>query len=1441
MRYGDTVKFEGNRLFSGAIDLDWLFTDANKAMRVASSYVFHGSQYHAGNSLDGSVTTGHKLTDSISMVEAILDSLAGNNDNMLLAIAGYGAGKSHFALSLATLLSSTDHATRDSIISRINTVDQAAGARIAGFLDDDTRPYLVLPINGMRNAGLSQLFFDTINKVLEQCGQSKSCLNDFNPRFEALKERVLSINDQAVRDIVLSQSGLNGIDDFVQRMNSFDDDTYSAVLRELGKNNIRFFVPAATGELKDMIISVANTLCGDGKPFRGMLILFDEFGKYMSFAAGNESVAGSGIMQQLFEGIQGSNEGSHVVLLGLSQLDLSAYQRGIGNLAFSNNMNRYVTRFNAAKRYFLSVCFESLVANLIVKESVDIINGPVENSRSLKHMKKTINTYFRSSADNPIWKDEAVFLNTVFKGCWPLSPLTVWTLTYITSVNNILQQRSGFNILAKLFSDYEGQDIPEEYFPIKPVELYDRGLGDEFYNSEQSFKSADPIAQEYHFLLEKYQQQLNEKDITVLKAIVLSNKLGSACSSEQEARELIELLSGLNQKVINSSIEKLTDVFTALSFNNASKRYEIHSNAVSISEFEKYITDKIKDYKISHSAAEQFDSVIEIVEKSPYTINVRDAFLKNVESDFSATHSITSIEWGYERRIVTGYNYLEKIETVIKELLSSNPVQFYALKGRIIYAIIPSSISLDSAKSEIKKLYESYHEKTGSIIPVMCLLLHDEDNVLLDASIEISVMDGLSEDDISKFSTLIPKRREERIGAISDKIQEMMAHRNYIYPIESVKPLRRTGTDIFEEIYPKAIPFEIDGFLSESGNGGATVASFTRILAGNSISWNDFLNLGSRETNRATSLLDKCWGCFDKKSGAFLQYPRQDIISEYFHQLDSRLESDKALNVYDVFQDLMKSPYGCNSSQSTLLVFVYLAGRMGQFEFRQDDSIIPMSSYVQDKNAFETKTRAFTKAKWINIRAVVSVSDPAKWYTLLSRWMSENTYKGLQLCKEEADELQYNMISVPPAALGNYQKCVNKSEKAIAEYARWRTQSVNLENFINSSCDGEQVRRPLIALNDYMELYKSTLGRGEFKCDEEEKAAYESTRDYALAYITNHYLLWVDQHPADGIIFKKSDYDELKKKYDSFARTLDAVGLDDEAIEVRGIIDNCGNRRNAYGKYITEYSAIQANITKLADFIEQGLYAYSQVESYRKDIAGLIEQINNFPADLLEKIPGYTFDKLKTEAEALNDLVSNKIKEIDSDFEKLLNYEISSLSDLNVLEDMASPVIAFYSGAGKSKSENLADAQLVRKEVGLLKNAYKELSDSSLSEAELSEKLDVCKDKIYSELDGDNIYPDDDILEQFYSDTLDSMKNKSAEWIRKQEQAFSACASLNDYIRLSQALLALPPYLTEEDGKIVSNLQLKLDESISNKRVEYIFELYSQLSDADKDKFKNLL
>ena len=178
----DVVKFNIARLFNGAIDVDWIVSDPEKAKMVSEAFVFHGPAYH-GVSQKDIASTGHRLIDSASFFKNVLDNLVNDSGQpFTLAIAGFGSGKSHIALTLSQLLESNDDQLQNKIIDNIAEADESIAAQTRKTLSELAGRTLVITLNGMNN-------FDLSAEILSQAKNKLQALNISTEPLEELRKR----------------------------------------------------------------------------------------------------------------------------------------------------------------------------------------------------------------------------------------------------------------------------------------------------------------------------------------------------------------------------------------------------------------------------------------------------------------------------------------------------------------------------------------------------------------------------------------------------------------------------------------------------------------------------------------------------------------------------------------------------------------------------------------------------------------------------------------------------------------------------------------------------------------------------------------------------------------------------------------------------------------------------------------------------------------------------------------------------------------------------------------------------------------------------------------------------------------------------------------------------------------------------------------------------
>jgi hypothetical protein len=88
----DIVRYRGDQLFNGAVDLSWFLNNIQKNHKAAEAFVFHGPQYHGVAQADIGIVHGHQLQDTATFTTSVIKRCYGEEDQpFTLAIAGYGS------------------------------------------------------------------------------------------------------------------------------------------------------------------------------------------------------------------------------------------------------------------------------------------------------------------------------------------------------------------------------------------------------------------------------------------------------------------------------------------------------------------------------------------------------------------------------------------------------------------------------------------------------------------------------------------------------------------------------------------------------------------------------------------------------------------------------------------------------------------------------------------------------------------------------------------------------------------------------------------------------------------------------------------------------------------------------------------------------------------------------------------------------------------------------------------------------------------------------------------------------------------------------------------------------------------------------------------------------------------------------------------------------
>ena len=164
---------------------------------------FHGPTYHGVQQDDIGTAHGHRLVDTASLARSVVRRCYGLEDQpFTLAIAGYGTGKSHLGLTLASLVHSPEGDTAQGILSAIESADVGIGGDIRMVLQEEKQPCLALTLNGMQSFDLAAEITKQIVRTLKADGHDPKQLDDLRPRFGQAASLIRMSNDVVTKELL---------------------------------------------------------------------------------------------------------------------------------------------------------------------------------------------------------------------------------------------------------------------------------------------------------------------------------------------------------------------------------------------------------------------------------------------------------------------------------------------------------------------------------------------------------------------------------------------------------------------------------------------------------------------------------------------------------------------------------------------------------------------------------------------------------------------------------------------------------------------------------------------------------------------------------------------------------------------------------------------------------------------------------------------------------------------------------------------------------------------------------------------------------------------------------------------------------------------------------------------------------------------------------------
>lgn len=358
---------------------------------------------------------------SIDIIEEILLSASPvSTQRARILVGAYGRGKSHIILVILAILSRKNKALFASLMSKLKECNIELYNYIETYIES-TYKLLPVVISGS-SASLTQSFMGALQQTLE-----RENLSDVMPdtNFEAALNTLKIWEEEYPETYSKFLKELDEpIDNFVVSLKSYSVAAYDKfvklypVLTSGGAFNpfVGFDVVEIYEKVNDKLLE---------KGYSGMLIVYDEFSKYLESSITSASISDIKLLQDFAEKCNRSGR-KQLHLLLICHKDISNYidsnlpkDKVDGWRGVSGRFKHIDLKNNFSQIY-------EIIASVIIKDQKQWNDFCIENKQYLEDLVsryKSLNLFGVSNVED---------VRSIIYGCFPLHPLSIFALPRIS-------------------------------------------------------------------------------------------------------------------------------------------------------------------------------------------------------------------------------------------------------------------------------------------------------------------------------------------------------------------------------------------------------------------------------------------------------------------------------------------------------------------------------------------------------------------------------------------------------------------------------------------------------------------------------------------------------------------------------------------------------------------------------------------------------------------------------------------------------------------------------------------------------------------------------------------------------------------------------------------------------------------------------------------------
>lgn len=1404
MRLGEVIEFRKDLYFEGAVQADW-FYEPQKAAKVAENFVFHGKNYFGVDAKKDSI-------DTISLARALVKKLGKEDANpRTLAIADYGTGKSHLAVTLGQIFSGAAYMpdTYNKVLRNIEQIDSEAAADIR--LSSKDRNFVIM-LNGIRDFNLHSEILKATQKSLKLYGIDDSELRRLNRTIETAN-RFFELNaGSRLHDFELSAEKRGWTEQgeaLIARIKDSigsDDNAFEIindVYEQTTGQRIRWEEGISAKSILEMLLS---KFCGLNGQFDNIVILFDEFGRFLEYASGTDGgKCGDNALQEIFEVSQ--NAAGALQIINFIQTDIKTYLLRVDQ---SRNLSRYIGRYDESEKFHISSNLETVFANLIARNNADafkdkIVNWLNGNEENWKIIYDNLNRWTHTSG---IWADYKKFRKVIVEGIYPMHPVSVFMLTQLS---DYLQNRSSLTIISQYISDVSDVDLDESIPHVLPTSLMQGDLFIEMLAAETSGRHRSDYCIRYENVLKRNEAKLDEVSKEVLRANLVTRTLRFNTRTYDEAKASLMLCSGLPLEKIESALHILVDEYAVMAFDEMSGCFDFTEDAKGA-----------YDYKIMKRrllAARKADirnllgtaSILEV-----------GGFLQNQLTNFNTVHRITTNEWCFTQEVMLAEDLTFDIaETYIKNWKAARSV--VTPKGRLIWLYL----NKDSDYHTIDNLQLIAQKFIGT--PIVMMLLNDADNMLQNILTEYDVLEHMDAKTQEAYSTIYVKDRERVLDNLKNVFEALKKQRKQITVEGTVclnKRLPIALTEIFETLYPEVVSYNFDGLLTQSnnftGNGVKYYCQILKMFLSNKVN-NDTIHdfqIEIRNRIQALFMVDgaSSWKCITSEYAVVS--PLSEKARTIYDSVETALTKNETYACENFFTTYCAPPFGLSEEAAAMFLSMIIANFWYNIRIEYNNArttIVEWKDYIVEDKKLHIDQFKKSVLLWVDTGSVESKfsqmfkriednQDISEAKRLRSELNSLIEFYGLPESMEVHKRLAEMRFIIFSDAENMWIKRINDIQDELdkAEENTNVYKAMEAIEMINGISIAEIFTKNKIEVSDdYRKVPSELMSRA----DKIIKTSFKNWLDQSV------YCKSVDQMNNFEKFYTRCAENLSRYGYLEYAKQITAKGekeLRNKAeIKSRQELIDDGNR------FLKEYAHFKSNnYLDAKRLLKDGGELEPRFAKYGSDLGKQAVQIGQKVHDIIVKLDAHK-KKMDDDMASIFDIVA------DADSVDSLDLAIECLE-----------TVLNYTMADNDRNEFLE----LQKIITALQADIKEI-ESYVNNRKNFEDISKHFEEKYSDENFD--YDFLPVIEDCITKTKVIIDQKDIEWCKKNLSLGNK--TRQDVFEWKERIKMLPGYLSDATKVAIEKLEKEAEQIISDSKIEDVLLYFNKLTVVEKEKCLNIL